>query len=41
MLGTLLEKLGNKQGAVEEYRAALTLAPEYRAARDALARISR
>lgn len=41
MLGTLLEKQGNKQGAFEEYRAALAIAPEYRAARDALARISR
>lgn len=41
MLGTLLEKQGNKQSAAEEYRAALALAPEYRAARDALARISR
>jgi Flp pilus assembly protein TadD len=41
MLGTLLEKQGNKQGAIEEYRAALALAPDYRAARDALARISR
>lgn len=41
MMGTLLEKQGNKQGAMEEYRAALALAPDYRAARDALARISR
>lgn len=41
MLGTLLEKQGNKKGAADEYRAALALAPEYRAARDALARISR
>lgn len=41
MLGTLLEKQGNPKGAADEYRAALALAPEYRPARDALARISR
>jgi tetratricopeptide (TPR) repeat protein len=41
MLGTLLEKQGNKNAAAAEYRAALALAPEYRPARDALARISR
>jgi tetratricopeptide (TPR) repeat protein len=41
MLGTLMEKQGNRKGAAEEYRSALALASEYRAARDALARISR
>jgi tetratricopeptide (TPR) repeat protein len=41
MLGTLLEKQGDRKGAAEEYRAALALASDYRAARDALARVSR
>lgn len=41
MLGELLEKQGNTKAAVEEYRAAVGLASEYRPARDALARVSR
>lgn len=41
MLGQLLEKQGDRKNAIEEYRAAVTLASEYRPARDALARVSR
>jgi tetratricopeptide (TPR) repeat protein len=41
LLGELLEKQGDRQGALEEFRAAQTLAPQFRPARDALARISR
>jgi tetratricopeptide (TPR) repeat protein len=41
MLGELMEKQGDRNGAAAEYRAALALAADYRAARDALARISR
>jgi tetratricopeptide (TPR) repeat protein len=41
LLGELLEKQGDSQHAAEEFRAALALAPQYRPARDALARISR
>jgi tetratricopeptide (TPR) repeat protein len=41
MLGELLEKQGDRKSAAAEYRAALALASDYRAARDALARISR
>jgi len=41
LLGELLEKEGERQQAAEEFRAALALAPQYRPARDALARISR
>jgi len=41
MLGALMEKQGDRQGAAAEYRAALALASDYRAARDALARVSR
>lgn len=41
MLGQLLEKQGDRRNAMEEYRAAIMLASEYRPARDALARISR
>lgn len=41
MLGQLLERQGDRKNAVDEYRAAVTLASEYRPARDALARVSR
>jgi tetratricopeptide (TPR) repeat protein len=41
LLGQLLEKQGDRVRAIEEYRAALALAPQFRPARDALARISR
>jgi tetratricopeptide (TPR) repeat protein len=40
-LGLLLEKQGNMQAAVGEFRAALSLASEYKPAQDALARVSR
>lgn len=39
LLGTLLEKQGNKQGAADEYRAALSLAASFVPARDALRRV--
>ena len=41
LLGELLEKQGDRQGASEEFRSALALAPQFRPARDALARVSR
>jgi tetratricopeptide (TPR) repeat protein len=41
LLGELLEKQGDRQGAAEEFRSALALAPQFRPARDALARVSR
>ena len=41
MLGELLEKQGDRKAAAAEFRAALALASDYRAARDALARVSR
>lgn len=41
MLGELLEKQGDRKGAAAEFRAALALASDYRAAQDALARVSR
>lgn len=41
MLGELLEKQGDRKGAANEYRAALAMASEYRAAHDALARVTR
>ena len=41
LLGVLLEKQGDTQSAVREYRAALALASQYKKAQDALARISR
>jgi tetratricopeptide (TPR) repeat protein len=40
-LGELLEKQGERQRAAEEFRAAQALAPQFRPARDALARVSR
>jgi tetratricopeptide (TPR) repeat protein len=41
LLGELLEKQGDRQAAAEEFRAAQALAPQFRPARDALARLSR
>jgi tetratricopeptide (TPR) repeat protein len=41
LLGELLEKQGDHQGAAEEFRSALALAAQYRPARDALSRVSR
>jgi tetratricopeptide (TPR) repeat protein len=41
LLGELLEKQGDRQGAAQEFRSALALAPQFRPARDALARVSR
>jgi tetratricopeptide (TPR) repeat protein len=41
LLGTLLEKQGNKQDAAQQYRAALALAKSYSAAQDALNRLNR
>lgn len=41
LLGELLEKQGDRERAIEEFRASLTLASEFRPARDALARVSR
>ncbi len=41
LLGTLLEKQGDKRDAAQEYRAALTLAKSYSAAQDALNRLNR
>lgn len=41
LLGTVSEKLGDKQNAVAEYRAALELAKEFQPARQALDRVDR
>ncbi len=41
LLGELLEKQGDRQRAAEEFRAAEAIAPQFRPARDALARVSR
>ncbi len=41
VLGTALEKQGDKQGAAQEYRAALALAANYTAAQQALKNISK
>lgn len=41
LLGELLEKQGDRKGAANEFRSALALAPQFRPARDALARVSR
>jgi tetratricopeptide (TPR) repeat protein len=41
LLGTVLEKQGNKQGAAQEYRTALTLAKGFSAAQEALDRVNR
>lgn len=40
LLGTLLEKQGNKQAAADEYRAALSLAANFTPARNALRRVN-
>ncbi|MFL6301649.1 MAG: tetratricopeptide repeat protein [Terriglobales bacterium] len=40
LLGEILEKQGNKPAAAEEYRAALSLAPTYEQAQNALKRVS-
>ncbi|SRR5581483_3537700 len=41
VLGTALEKQGDTQGAAKEYRAALSLASNFSAAKEALNRVSR
>lgn len=41
LLGELLDKQGDRDGATQEFRAALALASQFRPARDALARVSR
>jgi tetratricopeptide (TPR) repeat protein len=41
VLGTALEKQGDKQGAVQEYRAALALAKNFSRAQEALNRVNR
>jgi len=41
LLGVLLEKQGERKDAAIEYQAALTLASQFKPARDALARVSR
>ena len=41
LLGSILEKMGDSQAAVGEYRAALSLARDYSPAQDALKRLSR
>ena len=41
LLGTVLEKQGNRQAAAQEYTAALALAKSYSPAQDALNRLSR
>jgi tetratricopeptide (TPR) repeat protein len=40
VLGTILQKLGNKEGAQREYQASLALAADYRPAKDALKKLS-
>jgi cytochrome c-type biogenesis protein CcmH/NrfG len=41
LLGSILEKQGDKQAAAEEYRAALSLAHDFSVAQQALVRVSR
>ncbi len=41
LLGTVLEQQGNKNGAAEEYRAALSLARDFSVAHQALERVNR
>jgi tetratricopeptide (TPR) repeat protein len=41
LLGTLLERQGDKKAAADEYHAALALASQYKPAQDALARVGR
>jgi tetratricopeptide (TPR) repeat protein len=40
LLGEILEKQGDKKGAADEYRAALSMASDYRQAQQALKRVS-
>jgi hypothetical protein len=41
LLGTVLEKQGDKQGAAQEYRTSLTLARSFSVAQEALNRVNR
>jgi len=41
LLGTVLEKQGDKQAAAQEYRAALSLAKDFSRAQEALDRLNR
>jgi uncharacterized protein HemY len=41
LLGTVLEKQGDKQAAAQEYRAALSLARDFSRAQEALDRLNR
>ena len=41
LLGTVLEKQGDKPAAAREYRTALTLAKSFSAAQEALDRVNR
>jgi len=41
LLGNAVEKLGDKQAAVAEYRSALALAHDFRPAQEALQRVNR
>src|SRR4029077_10352788 len=41
LLGTALEKQGDKQAAAQEYRAALSLAKDFSSAQEALDRLNR
>ena len=41
LLGTILEKQGDKQGAAEEYRAALAQASDFKQAQEGLKRVNR
>jgi Flp pilus assembly protein TadD len=41
LLGTATEQMGNKEGAMSEYRAALDLAKNYQPAKQALQRVNR
>ncbi len=41
LLGTILEKRGDKEGAAREYQTALTLAKDFGRAREALNRVNR
>jgi hypothetical protein len=40
LLGNILEKQGDKQGAAKEYQAALTMAKDFGRAREALNRVN-
>jgi hypothetical protein len=41
MLGTILEKQGDKQGAAKEYEIALAMAKDFGRAKEALDRVNR